>query len=143
MKLLQAAFADKHSTYALLRRLLVDEALGHWPRYAFAVVLMGVVATYWVSASPVLPFYGVSLAQSWFTKIFPPVHLFEFLGGMLTAQLLLAGRRIRIGGVLPGLVVAAIGFVIEAKVPLLYSFGAVTILPAAFLIAEFLKIVEP
>jgi len=44
MKLLQAAFADKHSTYTLLRRLLVDEALGHWPRYAFAVVLMGVVA---------------------------------------------------------------------------------------------------
>ena len=44
MKLLQAAFADKHSTYALLRRLLVDEALGHWPRYALAVVLMGLVA---------------------------------------------------------------------------------------------------
>src|SRR5579862_3530623 len=44
MKLLQAAFADKHSTYTLLRRLLVDEALGHWPRYALAVVLMGLVA---------------------------------------------------------------------------------------------------
>jgi ATP-binding cassette subfamily B protein len=44
MKMLQAALADKHSTYALLRRLLVDEALGHWPRYAIAVVLMGIVA---------------------------------------------------------------------------------------------------
>jgi ATP-binding cassette, subfamily B, bacterial MsbA len=44
MKLLQAAFADKHSTYALLRRLLVDEALGYWPRYALAVVLMIIVA---------------------------------------------------------------------------------------------------
>jgi ATP-binding cassette subfamily B protein len=42
--MLQAALADKHSTYALLRRLLVDEALGHWPRYAIAVVLMGIVA---------------------------------------------------------------------------------------------------
>src|ERR1700739_837434 len=44
MKLSRAAFADKHSTYLLLRRLLVDEALQHWLRYAIAVVLMAVVA---------------------------------------------------------------------------------------------------
>jgi ATP-binding cassette, subfamily B, bacterial MsbA len=44
MKLFRGAFADKHSTYVLLRRLLVDEALQHWLRYAIAVVLMAVVA---------------------------------------------------------------------------------------------------
>jgi ATP-binding cassette, subfamily B, bacterial MsbA len=44
MKLFRAAFADKHSTYLLLRRLLIDEALQHWLRYAIAVVLMAVVA---------------------------------------------------------------------------------------------------
>ena len=36
--------SDQYSTYALLRRLLVDEALGHWPRYAVALVLAAVVA---------------------------------------------------------------------------------------------------
>ena len=36
--------SDKYSTYALVRRLLVDEALGHWPRYAIAFVLMAVAA---------------------------------------------------------------------------------------------------
>ncbi len=44
MKLFRAAFADKYSTYVLLRRLLVDEALQHWPRYLIAFVLMAVLA---------------------------------------------------------------------------------------------------
>jgi ATP-binding cassette, subfamily B, bacterial MsbA len=39
-----AAPADDYSTLALVRRLLLDEALGHWPRYAFAFVLMGIAA---------------------------------------------------------------------------------------------------
>jgi subfamily B ATP-binding cassette protein MsbA len=36
--------SDEYSAYALLRRLLVDEALGHWPRYAGALALSAVVA---------------------------------------------------------------------------------------------------
>ena len=39
-----AASADHYSTAALVRRLLVDEALQYWPRYAFAFTLMGVAA---------------------------------------------------------------------------------------------------
>ena len=35
---------DEYSTVALIRRLLVDEALTHWPRYAYAFALMGVAA---------------------------------------------------------------------------------------------------
>jgi ATP-binding cassette subfamily B protein len=35
-----ATTADDYSTYALVKRLLVDEALGHWPRYLIAFVLM-------------------------------------------------------------------------------------------------------
>jgi ATP-binding cassette subfamily B protein len=35
---------DKYSARVLLRRLLVDEALGHWPRYAVAIALSAVVA---------------------------------------------------------------------------------------------------
>ncbi len=39
-----ASSADEYSTYILVRRLLVDEAFEHWPRYAFAFALMGVAA---------------------------------------------------------------------------------------------------
>jgi ATP-binding cassette, subfamily B, bacterial MsbA len=44
MKLFRAASSDKYATYPLLKRLLIDEALHHWPRYAAAVVLMVFVA---------------------------------------------------------------------------------------------------
>jgi len=39
-----AGSSNAYPTFALVRRLLVDEALGHWPRYAVASVLMGVAA---------------------------------------------------------------------------------------------------
>ena len=40
-----AAEASQHySTYALVRRLLLDEALGYWRRYAVAFLLMGITA---------------------------------------------------------------------------------------------------
>src|ERR1700730_1888235 len=39
-----AEVSQRYSTYALVRRLLVDEALGYWPRYAIAFVLMGIAA---------------------------------------------------------------------------------------------------
>ncbi len=44
MRLFPAASSDEYSTFALLRRLLVDEALGHWPRYALAFALMAIGA---------------------------------------------------------------------------------------------------
>ena len=44
MSFFRAASADKYATYPLLRRVLVDEALVHWPRYALAVVLLAIVA---------------------------------------------------------------------------------------------------
>jgi ATP-binding cassette subfamily B protein len=44
MKAVTAIPTDNYSTYALVRRLLVDEALGHWPRYAMAFGLMAIAA---------------------------------------------------------------------------------------------------
>jgi ATP-binding cassette, subfamily B, bacterial MsbA len=44
MKSLPAESFDKYATFPLLRRLLVDEALGHWPRYAAAVGMMVIIA---------------------------------------------------------------------------------------------------
>src|SRR5580692_12912559 len=44
MKDIPVGSADDYSTVALVRRLLLDEALEHWPRYALAFVLMGIAA---------------------------------------------------------------------------------------------------
>jgi ATP-binding cassette, subfamily B, bacterial MsbA len=44
MRSFPAESSDKYPTYPLLRRLLVDEALGHWPRYAGAMAMMAIVA---------------------------------------------------------------------------------------------------
>jgi ATP-binding cassette subfamily B protein len=45
MKAPTAESEDKYSTVALVRRLLVDEALAHWPRYALAFALMALAAS--------------------------------------------------------------------------------------------------
>ncbi|MGA8320934.1 MAG: ABC transporter ATP-binding protein [Xanthobacteraceae bacterium] len=47
MKADTAGSTDDYSTYSLVRRLLVDEALVHWPRYtlAFALMLISAAAT--------------------------------------------------------------------------------------------------
>jgi ATP-binding cassette, subfamily B, bacterial MsbA len=44
MKPVTSEVPDDYTTYGLVRRLLVDEALAHWPRYALAFTLMGVSA---------------------------------------------------------------------------------------------------
>jgi ATP-binding cassette, subfamily B, bacterial MsbA len=44
MKAVTAGPSEDYSTSVLVRRLLVDEALGYWPRYAIAFVLMGIAA---------------------------------------------------------------------------------------------------
>ena len=44
MKDSTAGSSDAYPTFALLRRLLVDEALVHWPRYALASLMMAVAA---------------------------------------------------------------------------------------------------
>ena len=44
MKQATDASAESYSAFALVRRLLLDEALGHWRRYALALALMGIAA---------------------------------------------------------------------------------------------------
>src|SRR6516225_9237113 len=36
--------SQRYSTFTLVRRLLIDEALPYWPRYAVAFSLMGIAA---------------------------------------------------------------------------------------------------
>ena len=44
MTAVTANSSDDYSTVALVRRLLLDEALEYWPRYVVAFVLMGIAA---------------------------------------------------------------------------------------------------
>jgi ATP-binding cassette subfamily B protein len=44
MRLFKAASPDKYAAYPLLKRLVVTEAFGHWPRYLGAFALMAVFA---------------------------------------------------------------------------------------------------
>ncbi len=44
MKPTTAGVPDRYSTSILVRRLLLDEAMAHWPRYAIAFALMAVAA---------------------------------------------------------------------------------------------------
>jgi ATP-binding cassette subfamily B protein len=44
MTISTAGSSNAYPTFALLRRLLVDEALTHWPRYALAAAMMGIAA---------------------------------------------------------------------------------------------------
>jgi ATP-binding cassette, subfamily B, bacterial MsbA len=44
MKAVKAASSNRYSTFPLVRRLLVDEAWSHWPRYVIAFTLLGVAA---------------------------------------------------------------------------------------------------
>src|SRR5689334_14698397 len=39
-----AAGSERYGTFALIRRLLAEQGLAHWPRYAIAFVLMGITA---------------------------------------------------------------------------------------------------
>ncbi len=44
MSVFKAATSERYATFPLLRRLVVDEALVHWPRYVAALVLMAIMA---------------------------------------------------------------------------------------------------
>jgi ATP-binding cassette, subfamily B, bacterial MsbA len=44
MKTATVASAESYSAFGLVRRLLVEEALGHWRRYALALAMMGIAA---------------------------------------------------------------------------------------------------
>ncbi|GGU32434.1 acyltransferase family protein [Streptomyces violascens] len=83
--------------------------------------------------------YPLSVMQWWFAYNFPPVRLFEFVLGMITARAVLAGRWIRLPvGAAGALVVLSYAAALAA--PWLYGLYAVTAIPLALLIVSVARI---
>jgi ATP-binding cassette, subfamily B, bacterial MsbA len=63
---------NAYPTFALLRRLLLNEALGHWPRYAIASLMMGIAA-----AGTALSAYliGTMANEAWVERNFQGIVL--------------------------------------------------------------------
>jgi len=76
MKAPKAASRDRYSTLVLVRRLLVDEALTHWPRYLFAVVLMAVAAAGTASSAYLL---GTMTNEAYISRNFQTLVLISLL----------------------------------------------------------------
>jgi ATP-binding cassette subfamily B protein len=70
MRSFPAESSDKYATIPLLRRLLVDEALGHWPRYAAAVALMAIVASCTALSAYLL---GTMINAAYVNKNYPEI----------------------------------------------------------------------
>ncbi|WP_214103110.1 acyltransferase family protein [Acrocarpospora catenulata] len=80
------------------------------------------VATYAIGGTP-LPFIAdgsLSFEQIWFVYFFPPIRAAEFVLGVVAARLVLDGSWPRLG-LLPALLIATVGYLVQANVP--YLFG--------------------
>ncbi|MFF9017347.1 acyltransferase family protein [Streptomyces sp. NPDC014870] len=83
--------------------------------------------------------YPLSVVQWWFAYNFPPVRLFEFALGMITARAVLAGRWFRLPlGAAAALLALSYGAALAA--PWLYGLYAVTAVPLALLIVSVARI---
>ncbi|SMR99818.1 Acyltransferase family protein [Vibrio mangrovi] len=57
-----------------------------------ASLLIQIFIYFWVEPNHMMPYYPVSQRQFWFSYIFFPSRLFEFVSGMFVARLLIYGR---------------------------------------------------
>ncbi len=69
-------FADRHGTPALVRRLLVENALPHWRRYAVAYVLMAIMAACTAGSAYLL---GSAINQAYVAQNFSGVAIIAAL----------------------------------------------------------------
>lgn len=106
-----------------------------WPAaiVAVAVVMCTPLVTSLLPQQPVIPGYNVTFYGSWFMKVFPLAHLFEFVVGILMARIVLTGRWINLGFA-PAAILAVCDYYVVVKVPMFYSFAAAGIIPLALLV---------
>jgi peptidoglycan/LPS O-acetylase OafA/YrhL len=71
--------------------------------------------------------------QVWFSYVFPPVRILEFVIGILLARLIISGRWIGMG-LLPAGLLLLVGCAIAPNVPEVFAFSAVTLVPVLLVI---------
>ncbi|WP_116245105.1 acyltransferase [Nocardiopsis sp. FIRDI 009] len=122
--------------YPLLAKV-PERALWWWVAgAAVGVVAVAAVAAAFLPASPPVPDgQPAGMYQFWFTYVFPPARLLDFVLGILMARVVLSGRwpRLRPVGAV-ALCVAA--YAVSMSVPYLFALNAVMVLPLALLVAS-------
>ena len=98
------------------------------------MVAIQLITQYLIPDTPKSAISPVSDTQFWFSYLFPPSRMFEFVLGALLARLVAAGRWPRALTIMPSLVLCLLGYLLAYAVPFEYSFYAATIIPVAALI---------
>jgi peptidoglycan/LPS O-acetylase OafA/YrhL len=118
-----------------LRRIAANR-LWIWAGLMVAgTVVIQLISQYLIPATPKSAISPISDMQFWFGYLFPPGRMFEFVLGILLAQIVLAGKWRRIG-ILPAIGLMAAGYAAALAVPFDYGFVVATIVPIGVLIAE-------
>ncbi|MEU7104483.1 acyltransferase [Streptomyces sp. NPDC046215] len=93
-----------------------------------------------VFATTVVSYTSISETyQVWFSYVFPPVRVVEFILGILLARLIISGRWINIGLGPAGLLLL-VACVIAPNVPEVFAFAAVTVIPVLLVIGAGIKV---
>jgi peptidoglycan/LPS O-acetylase OafA/YrhL len=115
-------------------RRIAENRLWWWAGAMVAgIVLVNLATVLFIPGTPKLPLLDISLTQMWFSYMYPPVRLFEFVLGMILARIVIAGRWPRIPASFVVLL-TAIGWAAASFVPLPWSFSLVSLVPNAVLI---------
>ncbi|MEJ3742523.1 acyltransferase [Actinomycetes bacterium KLBMP 9797] len=116
-------------------RRIGDRWLWAWAG-AMVAGMVGVqlVMQFLIPDEPVPPMSPVSIVQSWFGYIFPPMRLFEFVLGVFLARIVLAGRWPRGVNLAWAGVLMAAGYAAALAAPLLYGYAVATVVPIAAVI---------
>ncbi|MFI9204920.1 acyltransferase family protein [Streptomyces sp. NPDC053048] len=123
-----------------LVRRIPENRLRWWTAaVAVAIVCVPLVArllpegTPFAHVSDASSLHGQSVTQVWFTYVFPPVRLLDFVLGILLARLVLTGRWTG-PRLLPAAGLVIVFYLVGLYVPLLFQLNAITVVPLALLI---------
>ncbi|WP_274385409.1 acyltransferase family protein [Streptosporangium sp. KLBMP 9127] len=118
-------------------RKISESRLWLWAGVAVAgIFAVCVITVTLVSTADLFPGQQLSLTQFWFSYMFPPARLVEFVVGMILARIVIAGRWPRIG-VTPVLILVLISFAATLWVPQPYNIALVTAVPFFLVIGTF------
>lgn len=122
--------------YPLLARIPVRALWWSVAGAAAGVLLVAAAAAALLPASPPVPDgQPTGMYQFWFTYVFPPARLLDFVLGILMARVVLNGRWPRLRP-LGALALCLVAYVISMNVPYLFALNAVMVLPLALLVAS-------